>query len=409
MTSTIAELVAIWAAILTIPRGKQVEIYTDSNAAIRNISRGLEQIDRMKVLKKKNAIWIMKIIDLINTKNIQIELVKVKSHSKNKWNDKADSLAKKGTISEKVIQIEKVSCEEIEYCLEWENKRTDIPARLLCKLITNARLGAEWKETKAIRNLEPKTEITIYDWTHFWKRLKRTKGVHCTTRRSSTRRCAFIKCMIDKLLTLEELNRRRPDIYTTTECQVCQDKVKETQSHLASCKGQQSLWKRIQKVTIATAWKGLKEEEKTRIPPYILYTALFGKSEEEEIEMREALIKGLIQKKTQDRLTQLLNTKARQQFIETVAKTAWDMFYEQVWRIRCEKINEWEKKEGITTKMKKKEVKKENPKKKGKANQQKIEEEKKQAKEKKDRINEEFRKTMLGLVVEGRRPFHYGL
>jgi ribonuclease HI len=94
----------------------------DSNAAIRNISRGLEQIDRMKVLKKKNAIWIMKIIDLINTKNIQIELVKVKSHSKNKWNDKADSLAKKGTISEKVIQIEKVSCEEIEYCLEWENK-----------------------------------------------------------------------------------------------------------------------------------------------------------------------------------------------------------------------------------------------------------------------------------------------
>jgi len=109
----------------------------------------------------------MKIIDLINTKNIQIELVKVKSHSKDKWNDKADSLAKKGTINERVIQIEKVSCEEIKYCLEWENKRTDIPARLLCKLITNARLGAEWKETNAIRRLEPKTEITIHDWTQF--------------------------------------------------------------------------------------------------------------------------------------------------------------------------------------------------------------------------------------------------
>jgi hypothetical protein len=197
----------------------------------------------MKILKKKNAIWIMKIIDLIRTKKIQIELVKVKSHSRNKWNDKADSLAKKGTISKKVVQIEKVSCKEIEYCLEWENRRTDIPARLLCKLVTNARLGAEWKETNAIRKLEPKADITIYDWTQMWKRLKRTKGVHCTTRRSSTRRCAFIKCIIDKLPTLEELNRRRPDIYTTTECQVCQDKVKETQSHLASCKGQRSLWK----------------------------------------------------------------------------------------------------------------------------------------------------------------------
>ena len=85
----------------------------------------------------------MKIIDLINTKNIQIELVKVKSHSKNKWNDKADSLAKKRTISKKVIQVEKVSCKEIEYCLEWENRQTDILARLLCKLVMNARLGAE--------------------------------------------------------------------------------------------------------------------------------------------------------------------------------------------------------------------------------------------------------------------------
>ena len=157
-----------------------------------------------------------------------------------------------------------------------------------------------------------------------------TKEVYCTTRKSSTRRNAFIKCIIKKLLILKELNRRRPNIYTTTECQVCQDKVKETQAHLASCKGQTSLWKRIQKVAIATAWKGLKEEEKTRIPPYVLYTALFGKTEVEEVLMREALIKGLIPIKIQDRLAQLLNTKARQQFVSTVAKTVWDTFYEQV-------------------------------------------------------------------------------
>jgi len=244
-TSTIAELAAIWAAILTIPRGKQITIYTDSNAAIRNISRGLEQTDRDKILKKKNAIWITKIIDLIKTKKIQIELVKVKSHSKDKWNDKADSLAKKGAASKKIIQADKVSCKEIEYCLEWENRRTDIPARLLCKLVTNARLGAEWKETKAIRDLEPKTEVMIHDWTYFWKRLKTTKGVHCATRRISSRRSAFLKCVIDKLPTLEELNRRRPEIYTTAECQMCQDKMKETQAYLALCKGQTSLWKRI--------------------------------------------------------------------------------------------------------------------------------------------------------------------
>ena len=96
-----------------------------------------------------------------------------------------------------------------------------MPTRLLCKLVTNARLGAEWRETTAIKSLEPVTEVTIYDWAYFWKRLKATKGVHCTTRRSSTRRSAFIKCVLDKLPTLEELNRRRPDLYENAECQVC--------------------------------------------------------------------------------------------------------------------------------------------------------------------------------------------
>jgi len=237
---------------------------------------------------------------------------------------------KKGTISKKIIQANEVSCKEIEYCLEWENRRTDIPARLLCKLVTNIKIGAEWKETRAVKELEPEAEITMYNWTYFWKKLKMTKGIRCTTRRSSCRRSAFIKCIIDKLPTLEELNKRRPDIYTTMECQVCQDKVKETQAHLAACKGQRSLWKRIQKVTIATAWKKLKDEEKARIPPYVLYMALFGKTEAEEVKMREALIKGLIPKETQDRLIQLLNTKSRQQFVDIVAIMAWDTFYEKV-------------------------------------------------------------------------------
>ena len=211
-------------------------------------------------------------------------------------------------------------------------------------------------------------------------------------------------------MTLEELNRRRLDIYTTTECQLCQDKVKETQAHLASCKGQKSLWKRIQKVTIATAWKGLKEEEKIRIPPYVLYIALFGEGEANEIEMREALIKGLIPKKTLDRLSQLLNTKSRQQFINVVVRTAWDTFYEQVWRIRCEKIIEWEKEREVTSKTKKKiDNKKRDPNKRKKASQQEVEEKKEKIKEKENRIREEVRKTMLRLVVKGERPFHYGL
>jgi hypothetical protein len=86
----------------------------------------------------------------------------------------------------------------------------------------------------------------------------------------------------------------------------------------------------------------------------MLYTALFRKMKTEEVKIREALIKGLIPKETQDKLAELLNTRSRQQFANTVAITAWDTFYEQVWRICCEKIIEWEKKVGITGKSKRK-------------------------------------------------------
>ena len=89
-----------------------------------------------------------------------------------------------------------------------------------------------------IRALEPETENTLYDWSSFWKEMNRTKGIHCTSRKLSTRRATAIKCVMDNLPTLEELNRRRSEVYTTMECQVCQDGQKETQEHLASCKEQ---------------------------------------------------------------------------------------------------------------------------------------------------------------------------
>jgi ribonuclease HI len=149
-SATIAELAAIWAAILTVPEGKSIEVFTDSIAALRNINRALQSVEKERILKKKNAMWIMNIVGLIKSKNIKIEIIKVKSHSENKWNDRADLLAKKGAKCRNEIYADKVKCDGIEYHLEWENKKIDIPARLLCKIIANAKIGANWRETNPI-------------------------------------------------------------------------------------------------------------------------------------------------------------------------------------------------------------------------------------------------------------------
>ena len=163
--------------------------------------------------------------------------------------------------------------------------------------------------------------------------MNRTKGVYCTSRKLSTRRATAIKCIMNNLPILEELNRRRPEVYLTADCQICQNREKETQAYLASCEGQKNLWKRIQKVTTATVWNGLKEKEKNRIPPQVLYEVFFGKTETEEIENREALIKGLATIRVEKQLNQILDKRVLQKCIDIATRTVWNTFYDQVWRI----------------------------------------------------------------------------
>jgi hypothetical protein len=296
----------------------------------------------------------------------------------------------------------------MKYYIEWDSKKIDVPIRLLCKIIVNARIGANWRETKPIRLLEPETEQALHNWSSFWKEMNRTSGVHCTSRRLSTRRATAIKCIMDSLPTLEELNRRRPEVYTTADCQVCQEDEIETQVHMASCSKQRSLWKRIQKVSAATAWNSLKEREKDRIPPQVLYTTLFGKTEEDEIENRKALIKGLTTLKVKKGIEQLLNKNATQKCIDIATRTVWNTFYDQVWRVRCERVQEWEKSSNITNRMKKGERGEKRLK--GKKTESRIskEDEKEKKTEKEKRMKNEALKTIDMLVTEGRRPFWYG-
>jgi len=63
-----------------VPEEKNIELYTDSMIVLRNINRAIQEVEKEKILKKKNAMWIMNIISLIKSKNIKIDIVKVKSH-----------------------------------------------------------------------------------------------------------------------------------------------------------------------------------------------------------------------------------------------------------------------------------------------------------------------------------------
>jgi len=94
-SSTRAEIVAIFIALLTAPIQANIRIHTDSLSAIRALQNN--QIDHTRHwLRKTNALWIAKIGAIIKEKQLKVEYVKVKGHSGNEYNDIADSLAKEG-------------------------------------------------------------------------------------------------------------------------------------------------------------------------------------------------------------------------------------------------------------------------------------------------------------------------
>ena len=104
-SSTRAELVAIFLAVLGVPMNTKLHIYSDSQAAIwiiENMIKG--QLSVRKLLKSPNNLLLIKIITAIREKQIHIEFTKVIAHTGIVENDTADRLAKQA-ISEGINQF----------------------------------------------------------------------------------------------------------------------------------------------------------------------------------------------------------------------------------------------------------------------------------------------------------------
>src|SRR5260363_217469 len=102
-SSTRAELAAIWSALLVAPRKVAVTICTDSAAAIQAIRAGMTKGRNSETLKRKNLCLLEHINRLVQIKELKLRLRKVKGHGGIIENEKADKLAKKGALSDRIL------------------------------------------------------------------------------------------------------------------------------------------------------------------------------------------------------------------------------------------------------------------------------------------------------------------
>jgi ribonuclease HI len=107
-SSSKAEALAILSVLTVCPANSKVTIYTDSQTCIFNYQKMLTQYRYRKLLKIKNHdIWksIMKVMEI---RYISLTLLKVKAHSNNLLNDRADQLSKEGSQSTYLLELNEI-------------------------------------------------------------------------------------------------------------------------------------------------------------------------------------------------------------------------------------------------------------------------------------------------------------
>jgi ribonuclease HI len=105
-SSTRAETILILSAIIIYPVNCSIEIFTDSQCCIDTFKRVTSPIITSRRLEKvqNRSLWHV-IRHFINLNSLHVSLKKVKRHSNDFFNNKADILAKQGCSSTSLLAL----------------------------------------------------------------------------------------------------------------------------------------------------------------------------------------------------------------------------------------------------------------------------------------------------------------
>ncbi len=239
-SSTRAELAAIFMALLVTPENVTVAIHTDSLAAIQLIRKCGSQYSSKKWLKTSNVVWILYIETIIREKHLKLDLVKVRGHSGDTFNDLADEYAKLGGNSDDILDLGFVSANSnLTFLPHFRN----VPIEQKIRKFTVSTLKffncAEWSRLQSQRiNFSHQQ----FNWTSSWLLFKNLIGFRCNRVKKNVD-WFFLFKIFHKALPLGHLLKlRRPDIYKHMGCIKCGSSVDETWEHFISCDPHEDIW-----------------------------------------------------------------------------------------------------------------------------------------------------------------------
>ncbi|GBC11223.2 ribonuclease H-like domain-containing protein [Rhizophagus irregularis DAOM 181602=DAOM 197198] len=289
-SSTRAEIVAIFLALLTAPENSNVTIYTDSLGAINSINSAFNSTTRTW-LKKTNNLIIIKIIMLIREASINLKLIKIKGHSGIIGNDIADKLAKKGQYKPIEVNIR----------------------RFILKILATGE-ATEWSLLKNNQEL-CYGDVNQIDWKITW--------------------------LISIIARGSILAIRKPKLYKEMKC-IMKCNKKENWNHLFECQAYEVAWQKILEITtkesiiICLKQKQIRSQGKDFIKK-VLQNILGITAKSEKFQKFQQLALEISLTEAQTLMANMLI-----RFILA--------FKELIWKPRCEQVILWEKREEFKVK-----------------------------------------------------------
>ena len=365
-SSSKAEAIAILTALLTVPEGKKVKIFTDSQVCIDiflKMSSPHPKFTKKKLLKINNwAIWT-KIIEASQSKKLRVELIKVKAHSGDIFNEWADKLAKEA-LNFPIIKFSSQETGPITSIPIWNGIHIDISIREFVKEIHKRSINSQWADqnrnikffSQEIQNEEQ------YEWSALWK--KQTEKKHYTSPHNSKEKAFWIKIMHNELPTLDNLAIRKPKLYYDHQkCPLCLVE-KETINHLFHCPATQeelkNIWPRTEKILFDLEKD--KENPKETKGKRDLINRIKRRANREHQGYLKTIV-GLVKKEDVIELKILtgLSENRCRDFILKFCEIFRRQFQNSIWKNRCKEVINMEITLGITSRRKKSKGKENDP------------------------------------------------
>jgi hypothetical protein len=305
----------------------------------------------------KNRSILIKCQILCRLKNIDLKLIKVKGHSNDEWNDKADMIAKEEAIrNDFQFNHDQKEAGPLLYYPRIKGEGVENNIRREIKNLNSLTNQYEWSYINEIRR---KIESDV-DWDVTWELFRRMKGRFCRSMGISAKWNWCFKSFHNLLPTTKWLKIRKPILYKDAKCPLCHLEEEDTK-HFVDCVKLQDKWALMQdsmaqeieqtlekfavqkKLTI----NRLQEDDLKHHIIEMLFENNWPKSHASQwiscsIDTRfDNILKQHIHNR-ETRIDLLTN------FLEIFIK----LFRKNIWNFRCEKFVEWEKDNKISQKNK---------------------------------------------------------